>query len=72
MTLHQEQRLESEICRHLAAHGWLYADNDAAHYDRRHALYLPDLLAWIVLDAQLQEAIFDFERTTGVVATITA
>jgi type I restriction enzyme, R subunit len=24
-----------------------------------------------VLDAQLQEAIFDFERTTGVVATIT-
>jgi len=25
----------------------------------------------IVLDAQLQEAIFDFERTTGVVASIT-
>jgi hypothetical protein len=24
-----------------------------------------------VLDAQLQEAIFDFQRTTGVVATIT-
>jgi type I restriction enzyme R subunit len=47
MNLHQEHHFEREICEHLAAHGWLYADGDAANYDRTHALYLPDLLAWI-------------------------
>lgn len=47
MNLHQEHRFEREICEHLGAHGWLYADGDAAHYDRASALYLPDLLAWI-------------------------
>ncbi len=47
MNLHQEHHFEREICAHLAANGWLYAEGDAAHYDRRHALYLPDLLAWI-------------------------
>ncbi|MEO8778225.1 MAG: type I restriction endonuclease, partial [Rhodanobacter sp.] len=47
MNLHQEHHFEREICEHLAAHGWLYADDDAANYDRKHALYLPDLLAWI-------------------------
>ncbi|SPK72678.1 Type I restriction-modification deoxyribonuclease, R subunit [Cupriavidus taiwanensis] len=46
-TLHQEHHFESEICQHLAAHGWLYAEGDTAHYDRARALYLPDLLAWI-------------------------
>ena len=47
MNLHQEHHFEREICKYLAAHGWLYAEGDAANYDRQHALYLPDLLAWI-------------------------
>src|SRR5690242_9322799 len=47
MNLHQEHHFEAEICAHLAAHGWLHAEGDAAHYDRTHGLYLPDLLAWI-------------------------
>jgi type I restriction enzyme R subunit len=47
MNLHKEIHFETAICEHLAAHGWLYADGDAANYDRKHALYLPDLLAWI-------------------------
>ncbi|MFC5576762.1 type I restriction endonuclease subunit R [Lysobacter niabensis] len=47
MNLHQEHHFEREICEHLAAHGWLYAEGDAAQYDRANALYLPDLLAWI-------------------------
>ncbi|WP_059410994.1 type I restriction endonuclease subunit R [Cupriavidus basilensis] len=45
--LHQEHHFEAEICQSLAANGWLYAEGDAAHYDRVSALYLPDLLAWI-------------------------
>jgi type I restriction enzyme R subunit len=47
MNLHREHHFEREICEHLAANGWLYAESDAAHYDREHALFLPDLLAWI-------------------------
>ncbi|MGU3778381.1 type I restriction endonuclease subunit R [Burkholderia metallica] len=45
--LHQEHHFETEIFQSLAANGWLYADGDAARYDRVHALFLPDLLAWI-------------------------
>ncbi|SMG36966.1 type I restriction endonuclease subunit R [Paraburkholderia susongensis] len=45
--LHQEHHFETAICEHLGANGWLYADGDAAQYDRASALYLPDLLAWI-------------------------
>ncbi|MGE8281255.1 MAG: type I restriction endonuclease subunit R [Stenotrophomonas sp.] len=47
MNLHLEERFEREICAHLAANGWLYAEGDAANYDRQSALYLPDLLAWV-------------------------
>lgn len=47
MNLHQEHHFETAICDHLAAHGWLYAEGDATHYDRQQALYLPDLLAWV-------------------------
>ena len=47
MNLHQEHHFEREICEHMAANGWLYAGGDAANYDRQHALYLPDLLAWL-------------------------
>lgn len=46
--LHQEHHFETAICEHLAQHGWLYEQGDAApNYDRTSALYLPDLLAWI-------------------------
>ena len=47
MNLHQERHFEAEICAHLAAHGWLYAEGDAQHHHRASGLYLPDLLAWI-------------------------
>lgn len=47
MNLHQEHHFEAEICQSLAANGWLYAEGDAAHFDRINALFLPDLLTWI-------------------------
>jgi type I restriction enzyme, R subunit len=47
MNLHQEHHFEAEICRHLSAHGWFYAEGDAALFDRTHGLFLPDLLAWV-------------------------
>lgn len=40
MSLHKEIAFESEICAHLADHGWLYAEGDAAHYDRDLVLFL--------------------------------
>ncbi|TDN45067.1 type I restriction endonuclease subunit R [Azoarcus indigens] len=47
MSLHQEHHFEAEICAHLAANGWLYAEGDAALFDRAIGLFLPDLLAWV-------------------------
>ena len=47
MSLHTEINFESEICEHLAANGWLYSDGDAAKYDRAHALFPEDVLAWV-------------------------
>lgn len=47
MSLHKEVTFETEICEHLAAHGWLYADGDAAGYDRARALFPADVLAWV-------------------------
>jgi type I restriction enzyme R subunit len=47
MSLHKEISFEDEICDHLAAQGWLYEPGDAAHYDRSHALFAPDLIAWV-------------------------
>ncbi len=46
-SLHQEHHFETDICRRLAANGWLYAEGDAAQYDRANAFFVPDLLAWI-------------------------
>jgi type I restriction enzyme, R subunit len=46
-SLHKEISFEDEICDHLAAHGWLYEPGDAVHYDRSHALFAPDLIAWV-------------------------
>jgi type I restriction enzyme R subunit len=45
--LHKEIHFENEICEHLAAHGWHYAANDAASYDRARALFPADVLAWV-------------------------
>ena len=47
MSLHKEISFETEICEHLAAHGWLYAEGDAAKYDRARALFPTDVLAWV-------------------------
>lgn len=47
MNLHQEHHFEREICAHLAANGWLYAEDDAARFDRASGLFLPDLLGWV-------------------------
>lgn len=47
MSLHKEISFETEICQHLAEHGWLYADGDAANYDRARALFPADVLAWM-------------------------
>lgn len=47
MPIHTEDRFESEICDYLHAHQWLYAEGDAAQYDRALALYSPDVLAWV-------------------------
>ena len=47
MALHNEIEFENEICEHLAANGWLYAEKDAAAYDRELALFPADVLAWV-------------------------
>ncbi len=67
MNLHQEHHFEREICEHLAGNGWLYADSDAAHYDRPSALYLPDLVAW--LQATQPDSWEALEKTHGPQAT---
>ena len=46
MSLHTEIKFEDDICEHLADHGWLYAEKDAAQYDRKLALFPADVLAW--------------------------
>ncbi len=47
MSLHKEISFETKICQHLADHGWLYAEGDAAGYDRARALLPLDVLAWV-------------------------
>ena len=47
MALHNEIQFETDICNHLAAHGWLYAEGDAKGYDTVRALYPADVLAWV-------------------------
>ncbi|OIQ93086.1 type I restriction enzyme EcoR124II R protein [mine drainage metagenome] len=53
MSLHKEIEFENDICAHLAAHDWLYAENDYTGYDRARALIPADVLAW-VQQTQLQ------------------
>lgn len=47
MSLHKEISFEVEICQFLGANGWLYAEGDAANYDRARALFPADVLAWV-------------------------
>ena len=47
MSVHQEIHLETEICDHLAANGWLYDQADAAKFDRARALFPEDVLSWV-------------------------
>jgi type I restriction enzyme R subunit len=47
MNLHREIAFENDICAHLGAHGWLYAEGDAGLYDRSRALFPADVLAWV-------------------------
>ncbi|MDP2827077.1 MAG: type I restriction endonuclease [Sulfuricellaceae bacterium] len=47
MSLHKEISFENEICDALAANGWLYAEGDAALYDRARALLPADVIAWV-------------------------
>ncbi len=47
MSLHKEVSFETEICGHLAAHGWLHSVGDAAYYDRIRALFPPDVVGWV-------------------------
>ena len=47
MAIHNEIEFENDICGHLAAHGWLYAEKDADQYDRKLALFPSDVTAWV-------------------------
>lgn len=47
MSVHLEVAFENEVCEHLASHGWLHDNGSAAHYDRKLALYPPDVFAWL-------------------------
>jgi type I restriction enzyme R subunit len=47
MSVHKEISFETEVCEHLAAHGWHCAEGDAANYDRELALFPADVLAWV-------------------------
>ncbi len=69
MSLHKELRFEDDICAHLGAHGWLYAEGNAAHYDRARALYPADLVAWV---QETQPAAWDaLVKNHGAAATET-
>jgi type I restriction enzyme R subunit len=47
VNLHREISFEAEVCAHLAADGWLYAEGDAAAFDRSRALFPADVVAWV-------------------------
>ena len=47
MAIHNEIEFENDICDYLAGNGWLYAEKDAADYDRQLALFPADVIAWV-------------------------
>ncbi len=58
MAGHTEVHCERDICTHLAAHGWWYAepgsDGDSCSYDTQRALYPPDLRARLLADGVMR------------------
>jgi type I restriction enzyme R subunit len=47
VSTHKEIAFEEEICEYLGAHGWVYVEGDSSRYDRAHALFPDDVLAWV-------------------------
>jgi type I restriction enzyme R subunit len=45
--LHKEIEFENDICAHLLAHGWLYAEGDFSSYDRARAMVPTDIVTWV-------------------------
>ena len=45
--IHKEIEFENDICAHLAANGWLYAEGDFSSYDRARAMFSADIIAWV-------------------------
>ncbi|WP_046469665.1 type I restriction endonuclease subunit R [Allosalinactinospora lopnorensis] len=46
MVAEHEQAFETEICEHLASHGWLYSPTSEG-YDKQRALFPADVFAWL-------------------------
>ncbi|CAH0237719.1 type I restriction endonuclease subunit R [Microbacterium foliorum] len=46
MAIQNEEAFETELCEHLAAHGWEYSPT-AEGYDRERALFPTDVFAWL-------------------------
>jgi len=46
MADYHEKPFETELCEHLAAHGWLYSVNSTG-YDKERALFPEDLFGWL-------------------------
>ncbi len=46
MAIQHEDTFETELCEHLAAHGWEYSPDDDG-YDRARALFPADVFAWL-------------------------
>lgn len=63
MDLHKEVAFEVAICETLARGGWLYAEGDAAGYDRARALFPADLVAWV--QATQPKAWADLVKSNG-------
>jgi type I restriction enzyme R subunit len=63
MSIHHEVAFEREICEHLGANSWLYEEGSADAYDRRLALYPPDLIAW--LQQSQNEAWSTYQQKNG-------
>lgn len=46
MAQYNEHPFETEICEHLAVHGWLYS-TDSKGYDRERAVFPEDVFGWL-------------------------
>lgn len=46
MAIHHEDAFETELCEHLAAHGWEYSPDDLG-YDRERGLFEDDVIGWL-------------------------